>query len=158
MPFAPIERTLVVPGIGESQNESVCRAMGSRTVRFHSKRGDVDVVRHGLFEFLARNEEQAVARIEVQDKFAGCNRNAFIHRIIDTSVGFADPVINRVAVPAEDIESSIIRAPIDDNQLSIFSPPRHNVFQQWGQFVRRAKHDRYNRDERRRKARSLAQP
>jgi len=108
MASALIERTLVMPGIGKSQNESASGTMDSKALHFHSKTGDVDVVRQRLFKFLPGNEAEAISGIEVQDEFAGRRRNAFVHRIVDTSIRFADPVIDGVIEMAQNVDASVI--------------------------------------------------
>jgi hypothetical protein len=127
-----IERTLVVPGIGESQNESASGAMDSKALHFHSKTGDVDVVRQRLFEFLPGNKAEAVSGIEVQDEFAVCRRNAFVHRIVDTLIGFADPVIDGVIEMAQNVDASVIGAAVNHNQLSVVVAQRYDAFEQGG--------------------------
>ena len=130
MASALIERTLVVPGIGEAQNESAPGAMDSKAFHFHRKTRDVDIVRQRLFEFLPRNEAEAVSGIEVQDEFAGCSRNAFVHRIVDTSIGFADPVIDGVIEMAQNVDTSVIGAAVNHDQLSVLVAQRYDAFEQ----------------------------
>jgi hypothetical protein len=124
-----IERTLVVPEIGESQYESSSGSNDSGALHFHSKTGDVDLVGQTLFEFLPRYTEEAVARIDVQNEFAGCSRDALIHRIIDTLIRFADPVIDGVIEMAQNVDASVIGAAVNHDQLSVVVAQCYDAFE-----------------------------
>jgi hypothetical protein len=104
--------------------------MDSKAHHFHSKTGDVDIVRQRLFEFLPRNEAEPVSSIEVQDELAGCRRNAFVHRIVDALIGFADPVIDGVIEMAQNVDASVIGAAVNHDQLSVLVAQRYDAFEQ----------------------------
>jgi hypothetical protein len=130
---SPVKRTLMMPGVGDSQEKARRWMKNPLFVDQDIEADHVDFGYLTLHKVRRGNPTQVVPRVQVEDVFSGSRGNALIHRIEESSILFTEPVVDLIAPALQKIDRCIARASVNNNDFSIAARMGEDAFHQWYQ-------------------------